>query len=347
MTAFAPPHCPHPSCPSRAGAAFLWHRDGFYPRHADGRRVQRFRCRACARRFSTQSFRLDFRHQKPQVNTLVLACLVSKVTHRQTARILQLDRKTVHRRLHLYGCALKDLHQAFLARAASHGGLFGSFSLDELETYEHNRRLQPLTMPVLIHRPTRFIVHVEVGRLPARGGLAGRDLERKAAQGQRPSESRDKVDRCFAVLKRVHAPEELLQLVTDQKKTYPILAKQHFGARIAAHVQESARRARNPANPLFAINHTLATLRDHVSRLVRRTWAASKRGAALERHAWIFVAWKNYARPISNRLRRVSAGMMLGLAKRRLTFADLLRWRWPRLAFASAPSTLFSSPASI
>jgi transposase-like protein len=344
MPAFQPTFCPRPACPAHAGASFRWHRDGFFRRRADGRRVQRFRCRTCRHRFSSQSFRLDFRLQKPHLNSLILACLVSKVTHRQTARVLRINRKTVLRRLLLFGPALHQLHRVFLARARRNGGLFGTFSLDELETYEHNRRLRPLTLPVLIHRPTRFVVHAEVGQIPARGGLSPHDARLKLAQGPRPSESRRVVDRCFAVLKSVHDPKELLQLVTDRKSTYPSIVKRHFGNRIAAHVREAAKTPRNRANPLFAINHTLASMRDHLSRLVRRTWAASKRRDRLELHAWIWIAWRNYVRPISNRLAPISAAMMLGLAHRRLDPADLLRWRWPERSLA--PKSLLQAPVA-
>ncbi len=346
MTAFLPPFCPYPACPSRAGEPFLWHREGCYLRRADGRRVSRFRCRTCQRRFSAQTFRLDFRLQKPHVNPAVLACLVSKVTFRQTARILRVDRKTVHRRLRLFGPALRELHQTLLRRGREHGGLFGTFSLDELETYEHNRRLKPLTMPVLIHRPTRFVVHAEVGKLPARGGLSGRDVQRKQAQGPRPSESREKVRRCLEVLKEIHDPSELVQFVSDRKRLYGMLLKEQFPGRIGTHVQVPSGDARNTANPLFAINHTLASLRDHVSRLVRRTWAASKRGPELMHHVWVWVAWRNYVRSLSNRLRRVSAGMMLGLLRRRLTPADLLRWRWPALSLSAADFSSYSASFS-
>ena len=337
MSAFQPAFCPHSACPSRAQAsAFRCHRDGFFPRRADGRRVQRFRCLACRRRFSSQTFRLDFRQRKPLINPAVLAYLVSKVTHRQTARILHIDRKTVHRRLRLWGPALRQLHEAFLERAVKNGGLFGSFSLDELETYEHNRRLKPLTVPVLIHRATRFIVHLEVGQLPARGGLKGPDLARKLAQGPRLSESTPMVRKCLQALRRVHDPDELLQMVMDQKRSYKPEVRSVFGNRISALVTESSKRARNTSNPLFPINHTLATMRDHVSRLVRRTWAGSKRRSELLHHAWVMAAWKNYARPISNRMRRVSAAMMLGLNDHLLTMAELLHWRWPRLSLTAA-----------
>jgi len=260
--------------------------------------------------------------------------------------VLRIDRKTVHRRLRTFGPALHELHQTLLRRARGSGGLFGSFSLDELETYEHNRRLRPLTMPVLIHRPTRFVLHLEVGRLPARGGLSGLDSRRKEEQGPRPSESREMVSRCLAVLKEVHDPNELVQFVSDRKWIYRTLLREAFPGRIGSHVRVPSRYARNTANPLFSINHTLATLRDHVSRLVRRTWAASKRATQLVHHARVWVAWRNYVRPLSNRLRRVSAGMMLGLLQRRLTPTDLLRWRWPALSLSSSSFRCYSASSS-
>jgi transposase-like protein len=334
MSAFHPHFCPHPACPSRAGTAlFHYHRDGFFPRAVDGRRVQRFFCRACRRRFSAQTFRLDFRQRKPQINSALLGCFVSKVTHRQAARILKIDRKTVHRRLRLWGPALRELHESFLTRALHSGGLNGAFSLDEMETYEHDRRLRPVTVPVLIHCDTRFIVHFEVGQLPARGGLQGHDLVRKKLQGPRPSESTLMVRKCFETLKRVHDPGRFLHMIIDKKRSYRTEIRALFGNRISALITESSKCARNTSNPLFPINLTLAMLRDNVSRLVRRTWAASKLKAELVHHAWIYAAWKNYVRPVVNYLRNVSPAMKLGLHGCKLTPADLLRWRWPKFSF--------------
>lgn len=334
MSAFLPPACPHPACPSRSGAPFLFHKDGFYARAADGRRVQRFRCRSCGRCCSAQTFRGDYRLRRPQLDVPILSCLVSKVTLRQTARILRTDRKTVHHRLRLYARIGRELHEAHLRRALARGGLAGSFSLDEAETFEHNRRLKPLTVPVLIHRATRFLVHFEVGTLPARGRLKGRDAARKRMEPRR-SESSEKVDLCLAALRRVHAPSPLA-LVVDQKKSYRPLILKHFGDRSRTIVMVSSKQARNPSNPMFAINHTLATLRDHLSRLVRRTWATTKRRRFLEDHGWVFVAYRNYARPLSNQLRRLSSAMALGLTDRIYGLAELLRWRWPLLSLRAA-----------
>jgi len=343
MSAFIPTFCPSPTCRSGfSHVPFRWCKDGFYPRLADGRRVQRFRCLACARRFSVQSFRLDFRQHKPHLNVPLLGHFISKVTHRQSARVLKIDRKTVHRRLRLFGPAMGELHQFFLARAVRQGGLRGMFGFDELETYEHNRRLKPVTVPVLIHRDTRFVVHLEAGQLPARGCLSEADKAKKLFYGPRPSESNAMVDRCFAVLSRVHRPSEYLQIVADGKRSYPPIIKKYF-THIAALAQVPSNDPRNTSNPMFQINHTFASLRDGVSRLVRRSWAASKKKEELVHHAWIWTGWKNYCRPVVNRMRHRSAAMLLGLAGRRLTEAELLRWRWP----SRLPHSAFSSPSPL
>jgi hypothetical protein len=333
MSAFVPPFCPHASCAAHAGGATLrYYHDGSYPRAVDGRRVQRYRCTHCQRRFSSQSFRLDFRQQKPRINAPILGCFASKVTHRQTARILRVDRKTVQRRLRVFGPALRRWHAVFLARARQRGGLEGSFSFDELETYEHDRRLMPVTVPVLIHRKSRFIVHLETADLPARGGLSAHDLARKQVRevryGKRLNGSARAVEDCLLALKAVHAPRVPLEIVTDRKQSYPPLVRRHF-ARRSAFVRESSSTTRNTLNPLFPINHTLAMLRDQVSRLVRRSWAASKRQAELRHHLWIFTAWRNYLRPMFNHTPRTSSAMALGLADKRYRAAELLRWMWP------------------
>ena len=107
--------------------------------------------------FSTQRFRLDFRLQRPRLHLDLWRLLVSKVTHRQSARMLGCDRKSVARRLDLMGAHCRAWHRHRLAR----GPLAGSFQLDELETFEHSRRLQPVTVPVLIQRPSLLVVDVD------------------------------------------------------------------------------------------------------------------------------------------------------------------------------------------
>ncbi len=330
---FLPSFCPFRGCLSHADSAgFRFRRAGSYRRGCDQRQVARFVCRTCQRRFSSQTFRLDYRLRKPQVDGWILRCFVSKVTHRQTARILKIDRKTVQRRLLRFGPALFDLHRGHLDRATRSGGLRGSFSLDELETFEGNRRLCPVSVPVLIERRTFFVVWAETAQMAARGRLGAREQEKKRERermfGVRRSGAREAIGRCLDALRTAHAPG-LVEVVTDQKGLYRAEIRRRFQGRIGAHVTESSKRARNRSNPLFAINHTFAMLRDHVSRLVRRSWGASKKREALKRHLWIWAAWRNYCRPITNEAPATTPAMALQVARSQYSITELLRWRWP------------------
>jgi len=176
---FWPANCPYSRCPSRSVGRFQASPWGVYLRKCDCRPAQRFRCHACRRTFSSQTFRLDYRLQRPYLHLDLWALLISKVTHRQAARVLACARKSVAHRLDLLGRHCRAFHSARLAERP--GGLCaGPFQLDELETYEHRRRLQPLTVPVLIQRKSYFVVHAEVATLPCRGGLREKERRRKA-----------------------------------------------------------------------------------------------------------------------------------------------------------------------
>jgi len=46
-------------------------------------------------------------------------------------------------------------------------------------------------------------------------------------------------------------------------------------------------------DPLFALNHLFATLRQDLSRLGRSTWATTKTLAGLLNHLMLYIAWRN------------------------------------------------------
>ena len=322
---FQPPFCPHPTCRAHTARPFRYQLRGTYPRACDGRRAQRFRCLECGRSFSTQRFRLDFRLQRPRLHLDLWSLLVSKVTHRQSARMLGCDRKSVARRLDLLGQHCRAWHRSCLAR----GRLAGTFQLDELETFEHSRRLQPVTVPVLIQRGSYLVVDLGVATLPCRGGLSAayrrRKAEREARWGKRRSGSRAAVEGCLGTLKAsLRGRRGVLE--SDRKTAYATSLRRVLGGRVA-HVRHESRGRRDWGHPLFPINHTLAQLRDGVSRLVRRSWAASKRRERLELHLWVWACWRNYVRGITNRAPRVTPAMVAGLQRRPIRPAELMAWR--------------------
>src|SRR5215468_9377225 len=217
-----------------------------------------------------------------------------------------------------------------LTRARSRGGIHGPFQLDELETFEHSRRLAPVTVPILIGRHSYFVVDLETAALPCRGGLSPAYLkkkeEREALSGKRLSGSREAVSKCLETLAKVADPRVLLVLQTDRKATYPGIVREQLGKE-AGHARTSSRLKRDYWNPLFPINHTLAMARDGISRLVRRNWGASKLRERLRWHAWIWAAWRNYVRGITNFAPKVTPAMAAGVARRRWSIHQVCAWR--------------------
>ena len=316
MSDFTPWECPHSACPSRSaeGPAFRHRRRGHYGRACDGKRVQRYECLVCRRRFSRQSFRNDHRHRRPEINIPILLALESKVTQRQIARTLKCNRKTVARRVPLYGAHFEAAHKRELAKT----GLEGPFVFDELETYEQNRIEKPVTVAVIVDKDTGFIVHVECGTLPSRDKSRG-DRGRK-------SQSRAVVRSCLEAVEAHRAPDSALTLFSDQKATYPKLISETCSGSVL-HVRISGKARRNTENPLFRINHNFAMMRDGISRLVRRNWGYSKKLECKQAHFWIYVGYKNYVRPYTNKDQKPSAASKLGVSPRRYSLAEATAWK--------------------
>jgi hypothetical protein len=295
--------------------------------------VQRFQCKGCKRTFSTQSFRVDRGLRRSHLDGRIFRDLISKVTQRQIARKLGCDRGMVAHRLELWGRHCQDFHELLMRARPEKKFWEGRFLLDELETFEHNRRLKPVTVPVLVHKPSHCILHAAVGTLPPRRPLSKANLVKLARiealeGGKRCSQSREKVAECFEALNGVTASAAIVRVSTDEKHTYRGLLRKTFGERLE-HDTTNSKLARTYSSPLFVVNHTLAMLRDGLSRLVRRNWGASKKREKLERHLWIYIAWRNYVRPITNKNRHESAGMVAGLAPGMLEVSELLGLRIP------------------
>lgn len=316
MSDFTPWQCPHATCPSRPadGPIFRHRKRGHYSRGCDGKRVQRYQCLVCRRRFSRQSFRNDHRHRRPELNVPILNALDSKVTQRQIARTLKCNRKTVARRMPLFGAHFKAAHLREIAKAK----LKGPFVFDELETYEQNRIEKPVTVAVIVDKDTGFMVYGACGTLPSR--------DRKRGNRERKSQSRKVVKACLDVIAAHRDPDCALIFYSDEKATYPKLIREAVGDKVL-HVRISGKAKRDTENPLFRINHNFAMMRDGMSRLVRRNWGYSKRIERKEDHMWIYHAYKNYIRPYTNKDRKPSAASKLGVSPRRYSLAEAIAWK--------------------
>lgn len=322
---FVPPRCPNVACEKhlRPTPGF-YRRRGYYRPACRKEAVPRFRCKACRRGFSRQTFRHDYRDRRPQDNVPLFMLLASGVGLRQSARYLDINPRTVQDKKRKMAQTLALLH-GNLSPSLPEGRCY---VLDEEETYEA-ASIRPLTMPVLIEKETWFVVATAVGsirRLAKQGSARRARQDRDEQSGPRPDQSNECVRNVLQELAR-KVPTGKILLRTDQKASYATIAKEVFGDRLV-HETTAGTLVRNTHNPLFAINTTLAMTRDNCGRLRRRSWLVTKKAERLQNHLMIFAVYRNYVRRRFNRdpITHTPA-KFLGLLPRHLDRLEVLAWR--------------------
>lgn len=287
--------CPTRSCPHCASTDLK--RNGHYTRRGDSRKIQRFLCRGCKRSFSRAGYSPWYRYRHRRLNPLIHKLLVTKGSLRGTARLLGIHHDTVSRHLQvLADIAREEIRLDLAARPlATH------VQLDELITFEHSR-LKQVAVTLISDADRYRMLGLCVSRIPTSGPNARKAREK---YGPRPDESVANRDALLASVLPHISPEA--RFVTDQHSEYPPLIRKHCPA--ATHDTHVSRKAsiagqgemkEGGFDPLFCLNHQLATLRSEISRLVRRSWTTTKKLARLEDHLMVFMAYYNrHRRPAS------------------------------------------------
>ena len=324
---FHPPFCPYRQCREhRTPSAQFFIRKGFYRTLCRAHRVPRFRCRSCGRGFSRQTFRADYRDHRPDLNTKVFLALATGLGLRQTARNVGLSLRCAELKYRKIARHLRRLNLN-LRKPLPEGS---SLQFDELETYEGRRNTRPLSLPILIERDSRYVIWAESAPIRPRGRLSKARAEAIAQDelrfGRRKDLSRRSVRRTLE--RGAHLVEQLpsIPLSTDEKSTYPGIARRVFGEDRLVHERTNSKLARMTWNPLFPINSTEALARDQLGRLRRESWLTSKKRRYLDLGLQLWMAYRNYVRRRFN-FDEQSAAQRLGFVARRLTPAELISWR--------------------
>jgi transposase-like protein len=337
---WTPPRCPYPECSNHTDPDGRWFlKKGVNRPLCRSRPVQRYRCKGCLRYFSYQTFRMDYRDKKPWLNAQVFSDLSSGLGYRETAR---------RRGMSLRGLQMKSRKIALHCSRAHlnlslGGGRSNRFMFDEAITFEHERRTRPLTLPVLIASNTFYVVHAQAAPIRPLGRQSAGTERRVAALEKRDGERKDRHTVAVkGVLRRLRdhlaaRPESpnAIELRTDMRPSYPSAIRRVFqrkrGPRVAHEVFKGDGHVRDPENPLFPINHTLAMMRDRLGRMRRRSWLATKKRRYLSLFASVFICLTNYVRPWKNG-ELESPAQLEGILSRRLSYEQMLGWRqdWGR-----------------
>lgn len=284
------PHCPNSTCTSFESKEFVRKNGRFY-RRCESRYIARFICLQCKKSFSHATGTLEYRQRKRRENLLFRNLLASSVSLRRSALILGVSRTTIDRKFVYLAKKAKLSQKEFLK---SIRGTVTDMQFDDLITTEHTK-LKPVTVSLAVDKKRRFILGVEVGKIPAFGHLA--DLSRQK-YGPRPSQHQATLEKLFESITETLAKEVIVE--SDEHKLYPPVVKKY--APKSEHLRYKGGRGcivgqgelkKLGRDPLFTLNHTCAMLRANINRLVRKTWCTNKKLERLKMHLDIFVDFYN------------------------------------------------------
>ncbi len=335
--AFRPPFCPWPACAAhRPGAASPpgFRRHGVFLRRCDGRVVPRFRCLACGRTCSLQTFAVSYYLKRPALSVPIAAGLVAGSAHRQLARSLGCSPSTVTRRsarLGRHALLVSGLALAHLPAVPE------PVVVDHFETFTFSQDY-PLGIATVVGSRSWFVYgldpapHRRGGRLtPAQRRRLGR---RRHLQPRRGGYLRSFSRVLDLLAERASGPAPLT-LVSDGHLSYAQALTRHPDRRRFEHraypnpprgPKGSPRslEARVRDRHMFPVDLLHGLMRHSCAHHRRETIAFGRRVNALLERGFLLAAWRNFVKGRSERRRDTpTPAMELGLAAE--------RWSWKRL----------------
>jgi len=264
-------------------------RFGLYNRTSDGKCVQRFRCLACRKSFSTATFSACFRQKKRHKNDQLRRLLSSCVSQRRAAFQLNLNRTTVIRKFLFLGM-WAELKLSEMNRGSRKAA---SIEFDDLETFEHTK-CKPLSVTLAVEFKTRRILGFRVSQMAAKGLL----VKKAQKYGWRPDLRSMSRASLFSEIRDLVAEDAIIKsdlnphYKNDVERFFPKASYFQFeGKRGSITGQGELKKTR--FDPLFSLNQTCAKLRADVNRLVRRTWCTTKKPDRLHMHLAIYAVFHN------------------------------------------------------
>jgi len=257
------PFCPNPLCrlhltepPSGWFIPF-----GFYLTRTFGL-VPRFRCRACRRTFSTQSFSLDYYAKRLVDYPDLLDRHASSESLRALSRNLKLSCGTIQNRLDRLARQGIDLH----ARLRRFADPKESVCIDGLVSFDVSQFF-PSEITLSITSGSRFVLDASHATRRRSGTMTATQRIRATNLYPRVSFERGGVGRTFRdILEGIREDRAVrggfpLVLITDEKKEYqyalsndPLFRNQDDAHRVA-HLRVHSELPRTYSNPLFASNY--------------------------------------------------------------------------------------------
>ncbi len=283
--------CPNPNCKNHDIPSLNFCKDGFYQRTIGKKeKIQRYRCKACGKRFHGTFDRLTYRQKKPEINSKFMRIYMSGVSLRRTTFLLGVNRKTLAKRILTHGAMARKKHEENLQNTNYFWGM--SYSFDEMET-KLGSKLFPVSIAIAVNEDSGRIIDIRAARMP----LKGRLVERMKKDGEKIPYSPDNRPEARAnVLGAVAlANSNQFDIYTDRYPGYNLMIEEVLKNAIHHQVSGVANRgdSESDTDPMFWLNHICARIRADLGRMGRRSWCFSRSLDALQGQLDMFMEFFN------------------------------------------------------
>lgn len=298
--ALDPPFCPRPGCVHHlAPAVSSWYeRDGYHETRAFGR-VPRFRCKACGRNFSTQTFRVDYYAKKVVDYREFEELLASSMSGRALGRHFGLSPDSVQNRVDRLSRQALAIHSILRSLADPREPV----AIDGFQSFDRSQFF-PNNITISVAGNSRFLLEATHASLRRSGSMTARQKSRRAEFDRTVSYEPRAIERSFTELLdqlvRDRPPREdrPLVLVTDLKKDYTTALSSHpfwsLGKYRVERVLVDSRKPRTVWNPLFPVNYWDRELRKDQAAHRRETTCHARNASNGMARFWCYARYHNY-----------------------------------------------------
>jgi transposase-like protein len=319
-----PPFCPNPDCRFHHHQPDRWpyQKYGSFRRKHPPHTIQRFRCKACQRTFSTQTFCTTYWLKRSDLLPRVFKHTVAGSANRQLARAIGCSSATVDRMIGRLGRHCLLYHRHLMEKASP----FGDIAIDGLVTFERSQYF-PFEHLVAVDRKSGFFIHFTDAALRRSGSMTDyqkrRRQELEKLHGRSDPQAVEKATRSLLEVALQGAIKATVW--SDKHRAYPRAIR--WIHRLIDHQRIDSRIKRDRNHELFEINLLDLLLRHCLKNHTRETIAFSKRRQESAYRLAILLVWKNCIKRRWEKRCRWTAAMELGLLDRPLSEKDVLERR--------------------
>jgi len=297
-----PPFCPNSECPLHHQAPSRPHwfvRDGHYRSAAHGP-VQRFRCRHCGCRFSSQTFSIDYAVKRKVPYRRLFSLLISCAGIRDMGRILSVSPTCITNRISRLARQALAVHADLL----SHLPLREQLVADGFESFAVSQYF-PNNIQLLAAKDSQYWLFSDYAHLRRKGRMTAYQSRHNKQIQPRFTLGRVTVYESFsqlirtALLQLESSPLPQLELFTDRHRSYrkalDDLRPQDRSALV--HHPCSSTAPRTVSNELFSVNYLDREIRKDLAEHTRETVQFARNAVNQMERLAVYRAYHNYFKP--------------------------------------------------